>query len=60
MAEKVKAYVWIMTNKVGSMCVTEIEVDPKDTSDDALEEIGKDVIWNMAEWGVSLKPPHDR
>lgn len=60
MAEKVKAYVWIRTDKVGSMCVTEIEVDPKDTDNDALEEIGKDVIWNMAEWGVSLDPPRDR
>jgi hypothetical protein len=57
---KVKAYVWIKTNKIGSMCVAEIEVEEDETDVATLEEIGQDVIWNMAEWGVSLEPPSSR
>ena len=58
MADMVKAYVWIRTNKIGSQCVTKIEVEAEDAADEeALIEVGKDVIWVLAEWGVSLTPP---
>lgn len=58
MTEKMKAYVWIQTKKVGSRCIVEIEVDAEDAANETvLEEIGKDVIWEMAEWGVSLEKP---
>jgi hypothetical protein len=60
MTEKVKAYVWIQTNKIGSRCVAEIEVEADETDEEALIEIGKDTIWEMAEWGVSLEKPKDR
>lgn len=44
-----KIIVTIQTNKVGSECSDEFEIDD-DATDEQIEEAAKDVMWNMAEW----------
>ena len=48
---------WISTNKVGSKCEVIVDVDDEDANDDsALEDIGRETIWSMAEWGWEVLP----
>lgn len=42
--------VWIETNKAGSRCDLEFEVDDDATADD-ISEMAMDLRWNLAEWG---------
>jgi hypothetical protein len=42
--------VYASTNKVGSECTDEIEVDD-DATEEEIEEAARDVAFNMIEWG---------
>lgn len=58
-----KYVVWICTDKNGSRCSCEIDVDdediegmtPEQRDDFVGEHYGKTAIWNMAEWGCHPK-----
>lgn len=44
--------VWVRTDKVGSKCEREIDIDEDDDiSDASMEEIALQEVWSMAEWG---------
>jgi hypothetical protein len=38
------------------VCKKVIEIDSEECDDAALEDVGKDVIWEMAEWGWKILP----
>lgn len=45
--------VHVSTNKVGSKCSDEIEVED-DATDDEIEEAAKEVMFNMIEWNYDI------
>lgn len=53
-----KVRISIRTNKVGSQCTEVVELEDENylnedgtVNEDAVNEMAKDAIWNMAEWG---------
>ena len=52
--------VFVRTNKVGSECSDEIEIEDDEwrtMSETDREDYLRDVVWNMAEWGYEEAAP---
>lgn len=47
--------VWIHTNKVGSECTDEIEIED-DATEKEVEEAAKDAAFNHLDWGFEKLP----
>lgn len=45
-----KITVYVATDKIGSRCEDEFECE-EDLTDDEIEELAKDVMYNMMSWG---------
>lgn len=59
MGEIVTVRVWVRTNKNGSECEDEFDVDRAEwdgMTEDEREEMARQVVWNMAEWGFDAQP----
>jgi hypothetical protein len=41
--------VWVKTNKIGSRCEDEFEID-EDASEEEIEEHAKEIMFNMIDW----------
>jgi len=54
MNDTVKITVWVATNKVGSKCELELEVDRdgwESMTEDERDDAAREAVWEMAEWG---------